>query len=67
MRAVFGPFPFESFGRFGPGRYCGTVTRRSFAPRRPGEPLRVVRRVRERRCLVPPQATVIAVATFAVT
>jgi hypothetical protein len=50
----YGPFGLE-FGRFGPGRWCGTVTRR-----------RAGRRVTRRECQVPQQSTVIVAVTFAV-
>ena len=56
--------PYLDFGRFGPGRYCGTVAHR--VTRRTASGRRVTRTVRMRRCDVPPQATVIAVVTFAV-
>jgi hypothetical protein len=56
--------PFLEFGRFGPGRYCGTVSRR-VTRRTPGG-RRVRRTLRVRECDVPEQASVIAVVTFAV-
>lgn len=64
----YGPFGREEFGRFGPGEYCGTVTRNVYAPRRRGERRRrVIRRVREQRCFVPDRVTVSVAVTFAVT
>ena len=39
------------YGRFGPGRYCGTIARRTIARSAGGAP--VVRRVRRHRCVVP--------------
>ena len=62
----FGPF-FDGFGRYGPGQYCATRTRRIFARRRPGEARpRVIRTVRERRCDVPPRTSTVVAVTFAV-
>jgi uncharacterized protein YggE len=64
----FGPFPVPSFAPVafassGPGEYCGTITRpivrRDASGRR-----RVVRLVKERRCNVPPFASVAVAVTF---
>jgi uncharacterized protein YggE len=59
----YGPFGLE-VGRFGPGRYCGNVTRR--VTRRTASGRRVRRRTTVRECVVPPQVTQIVTVTFAV-
>lgn len=60
----YGPYgPYEGNGRFGFGRYCGTVTRRIALPRRAGQ--RRYRVVRRRQCIVPAQVNVFVAVTFA--
>src|SRR4051812_5365636 len=62
----FGPFGAGAQGTFGPGRYCGHVTRVIFAPRRPGDTRRrVTGRRTVRSCRVPREATTTLSVTFA--
>jgi len=63
----YGPFPVPSFGpvafaSFGAGEYCGTITRG--VVRHDASGRRIVRRVKDRRCNVPPFASVTVAVTF---
>ena len=63
----YGPYPVPAFGpvafaSFGVGEYCGTITRP--VVRRDASGRRIVRRVKERRCNVPPFASVTVAVTF---
>jgi uncharacterized protein DUF541 len=61
----YGPYLVPSFGPFGPGRYCGTVTRVS--AKRDASGRRIVRRVKEHRCSAPPFASATVAVTFSAT
>jgi hypothetical protein len=51
-------------GTFAPGRFCGVVTRAVFGGGSGGEPRRIVRRIRTRRCFKPRNATVRLEVTY---
>lgn len=56
-------YPLPNFGRFGPDRYCGTITRIHHRRDRQGRLHRIPRR--ERRCFVPETVSTTLAVTFA--